>query len=171
MSRNFDKQRGFVNGALAEVCESLRGNSIFTARLLGSGNMVLVHPMEEEGQIFLPCCYGYGSTIRRSQGADLDLGCIYFDQKMPAGRGYGYVAASRFKSRSGCFLYGKMRRTDFLPVGEAQTDEVLERDIESQSSDEDDGCGLEYAFSEGDECISEFGDEDGHSGHQLVDFI
>ena len=64
-----------------------------------------------------------------------------------------------------------MRRTDFLPVGEAQTDEVLERDIESQSSDEDDGCGLEYAFSEGDECISELGDEDCDSGHQLVDFI
>ena len=171
LSRNFDKQRGFVNGALAEVCESLRGNSIFIARLVGSGNMVLVHPMEEEGQIFLPCSYGYGSTIRRSQGADLDLGCIYFDQKMPAGRGYGYVAVSRFKSRAGCFLYGKMRRTDFLPVGEVQTDEVLERDIESQSSDEDDGCGLEYAFSEGDECISELGDEDGDSGHQLVDFI
>ena len=36
LSRNFDKQRGFVNGALAEVCESLRGNSIFTAKLVGS---------------------------------------------------------------------------------------------------------------------------------------
>ena len=101
LSRNFDKQRGFVNGALAEVCEALRGNSIFTARLVGSGNMVLVHPMEEQGAIFLPCCYGYGSTIRRSQGADLDLGCIYFDQKMSARRVYGYVAASRFKSRAG----------------------------------------------------------------------
>ena len=168
LSRNFDKQRGFVNGALAEVCESLRGNSIFTARLLGSGNMVLIHPMEEEGQIFLPCCYGYGSTIRRSQGADLDLGCIFFDQKMPAGRGYGYVAVSRFKSRAGCFLYGKMRRTDFLPVGD-HSEEVLERGYLSISSDEDDGCGLEYAFSEEDECISESGDHD--CGNLLVDFI
>ena len=34
LSRNFDKKRGFVNGALAEVCESLRGNAVFTARLL-----------------------------------------------------------------------------------------------------------------------------------------
>ena len=90
---------------------------------------------------------------------------------MPAGRGYGYVAASRFKSRAGCYLYGKMRRTDFLLVGEAQPDEVLERGIDSQSSDEVDGCGLEYAFSEDDECISETGDHDGESGHQLVDFI
>jgi len=44
LSRNCDKQRGFVNGALAVVCESLRGNSVFTARLLGTGNMVLHDP-------------------------------------------------------------------------------------------------------------------------------
>ena len=168
LSRNFDKQRGFVNGALAEVCESLHGNRCFTARLMGSGNMVLVHPMEEEGQIFLPCCYGYGSTIRRSQGADLDLGCIFFDQKMPAGRGYGYVAASRFKSRAGCFLYGKMRRTDFLPVGEDQSDEVLVRDVQSQSSSEDDVCGFASGSDSDEDCVS----LDGHdTGHNLLDFI
>ena len=34
------------------------------------------------------------------------------------GRGYGYVAVSRFKRRGGVYLYGKLRRTDFLPVGE-----------------------------------------------------
>ena len=77
LSRNFDKQRGFVNGAVAEVCESLRGNAVFTARLVGAGNMVLVHPMEEDGARFLPCCYGYTTTIRRAQGADLYHGCIY----------------------------------------------------------------------------------------------
>ena len=103
LSRNFDKMRGFVNGAIGVVGESLRGNSVFTVRLLGSGNMVLVHPMEEGGQRFLPCCYGYATTIRRAQGADLIHGCIYFDQlKWPAARGYGYVAVSRFKTRAGC---------------------------------------------------------------------
>ena len=99
----------------------------------------------------------------------MDLGCIFFDQKMPAGRGYGYVAASRFKSRDGCYLYGRMRRTDFLPVGEAQPDEVLERGIDSESSDEDDGCGLEYAFSEDDDCMSV--EDEGDVGNSLVDFI
>ena len=49
LTRNFDKSRGFVNGALGVVCESLRGNAVFTARLVGTGNMVLVHPMEEAG--------------------------------------------------------------------------------------------------------------------------
>jgi len=44
LSRNFDKQRGFVNGALATVCERLRGNAVLTARLHGTGNMVLIHP-------------------------------------------------------------------------------------------------------------------------------
>ena len=28
------------------------------------------------------------------------------------------MAVSRFKYRGGVFLYGKLRRTDFLPVGE-----------------------------------------------------
>jgi len=148
LSRNFDKQRAFVNGALVRVCESLRGNAVFMARLVGTGNMVLVHPMEEDGQLFLPCCYGYATTIRRAQGASLVHGCIYFDQKKPAGRGYGYVAVSRFKSRIGCHLYGKLRRTDFLPVGPDKEDEVLERGYDSVSSDDEDGNGLEYAFPE-----------------------
>jgi len=99
LTRNFDKQRGFVNGAMGEIVESLRGNQVFTARLIGTGNMVLIHPMEEAGQIFLPVCYGYATTIRRAQGADLYQGCIYMDQKKRAGRGYGYVAVSRFMYR------------------------------------------------------------------------
>ena len=87
LTRNQDKQRGFVNGATVVVCESLRGNAVFTARTVGSGNMVLIHPMEEEGANFLPCCYGYATTIRRAQGADLHHGALYFDQKMVAARG------------------------------------------------------------------------------------
>ena len=57
---------------------------------------------------FLPCVYGYATTIRRAQGASLDQGCLYFDQtgckKKHPGRGYGYVGASRFRSRDGCYL-------------------------------------------------------------------
>ena len=61
LSRNFDKQRGFVNGAVGVIRESLRGNAVFTVQLVGTGNMVLVHPMEERGERFLPCCYGYAT--------------------------------------------------------------------------------------------------------------
>ena len=105
--------------------------------------------MEEGGERFLPCCYGYATTIRRAQGASLSMGCIYFDQKYRvAGRGYGYVAASRFRTRGGCFLYGHKRRTDFLPVGGEGADEVLERGYDSLSDDDEDGRGLEYACNE-----------------------
>ena len=79
-----DKQRGFVNGAVGEVLESLHGNACFVVRLLGTGNFVLVHPVEEDGARFLPCCYGYATTIRRAQGMSVDQGCIYFDQKKHA---------------------------------------------------------------------------------------
>ena len=80
---------------------------------------------EERGERFLPCCYGYATTIRRAQGASLDMGCLWFDQHYRhAGRGYGYVGVSRFKSQAGCYLFGKLRRTDFLPVGAEKEDEV-----------------------------------------------
>ena len=110
--------------------------------------------MEEEGSVFLPCCYGYATTIRRAQGSSLDLGCLYFDQRRHhAGRGYGYVGVSRFRTRAGCFLYGKLRQTDFLPVGDEKEDEVLERGIESETSDEEEigieHIGMESAFQDG----------------------
>ncbi len=146
LTRNLDKQRGFVNGAVAEVWEALEGNSVFIAKLVGSGNLVLVHPMWEDGVKFLPCCYGYATTIRRAQGASLDQGCIYFDQKYrAAGRGYGDVAVSRYRSRAGVYLFGKVRRTDFLPVGEDKDTEVLQRLDVSQSSSEDDVVGHSLA--------------------------
>ena len=171
LSRNFDKQRGFVNGAIGTVCESLRGNAVFTVRLQGTGNMVLVHPMEEGGQRFLPCCYGYATTIRRAQGADLEHGCLYFDQlKRPAARGYGYVAASRFKTRCGCYLYGKLRTSDFLPVGPDLASEHLERGYDSVSSGASSGAGLEYAFAEGSGEESDVLDPSAYAANHLNDF-
>ena len=41
------------------------------------------------------------------------------DHRYPPDAGYGYVAASRFKSKAGVYLYGKVRRTDFIPVHSA----------------------------------------------------
>ena len=144
LTRNLDKRRGFVNGALAVGVESLKGDEVFIARLVSSGNLVLVHPVEEKGQRFLPLTYGYATTVRRAQGASLDMGCIYFDQKKrAAGRGYVYVAVSRFNSRDGCVLYGKLRQTDFLPVGEDMQSEIIERGVLSECSDSDDE-GLEF---------------------------
>ena len=166
LTRNLDKSRGFVNGALAVVCESLRGNAVFMARLVGSGTYVLVHPMEEDSAIFLPCCYGYATTVRRAQGLSLVHGCLYFDQaKRAAGRGYGYVACSRFKTQSGCHLWGKVRRTDFLPVGEESEHEVLQRGYLSESSDDECGGGMDEALGS---CGAAFGDVDSGDEHGVI---
>ena len=86
LTRNFDKTRGIVNGGTGTVCRSLDGTDVFTVKLHGTGNMVLMYPMEEKGAIFLPCCYGYATTIRRSQGASLAQGCLWFKQKRHAAR-------------------------------------------------------------------------------------
>ncbi len=74
LTRNLDKQRGFVNGAVAEVWEALEGNSVFIAKLVGSGNLVLVHPMWEDGVKFLPCCYGCATTDTACSGGVLGSG-------------------------------------------------------------------------------------------------
>ena len=59
LSRNLDKDRGFVNGALGQVQELLRCGPrlapIFTVRLT-HGCMVVVHPIaHDDGRLFLPC--------------------------------------------------------------------------------------------------------------------
>ena len=65
----------------------------------------------------------------------MTCGAVYFDQhRHAAHRGYGYVAVSRFRTQAGCHLYGKLRATDFLPVGPEQEDEQLYRGVESASA-------------------------------------
>ena len=53
---------------------------------------------------------------------------------------------SRFTTKQGCYLYGKLRRTDFLPIGDEREDEVLERGLLSASSDSEDTMsgGMQY---------------------------
>ena len=118
--------------------------------------MVLIHPMEENGIKFLPCCYGYATTIRRAQGSSLDHGCVYFENKRHhAGRGYAYVAISRFRSRAGCHLYGKLRQTDFLPVGIDRDDEVWERGDMSMDSGSSEYEGGHWAYPHDDPSSSD----------------
>ena len=97
------------------------------------------------------------------------MGCIYSNhQRHPAGRGYGYVAVSRFRSRGGCFLYGKLRRTDFLLAGEGQPEEVTERGYQSVSDDSENYSGMDYAFHGGDSALYDTESEEG-VGHALGD--
>ena len=161
LTRNIDKQRGFVNGAVGKVEYSLHSNEIFVVRLLGSGNLILVHPILDGNRIFLPCCYGYATTIRRAQGASYDLGAIWFDQHEPAGLGYGYVAVSRFRTRDGVHLFGLLRSTDFQPVG---TVNVLRRSHESDEELVYHGDLYDVDDDEGSE------DDHMHDFHGAVEF-
>ncbi len=60
----------------------------------------------------------------------------YVDHCFPPGRGYGYVGASRARSREGLYLYGRVRRTDWLPVGGDSDEEDTMRGEESLSDEE-----------------------------------
>ena len=84
---------------------------------------------------------------------------IFCDQKYYcAGHGYGYVAASRFRTRGACYLYGHMRRTEFLPVGGEGDDGVLERGYDSLSDDDEDVSGLDYACEGNSDIFDGFAD-------------
>jgi hypothetical protein len=113
---------------------------------------------------FLPCCYGYATTIRRAQGADLHHGCLYMDNLYhAAARGYGYVGVGRFRTQAGVFLFGKLRRSDFLPVTADHKEvplesEQVDRGYLSVDCDDEDGCGLEYTCGSDEELDLEFED-------------
>ena len=92
LTRNLDKDRGFVNGALGTVKRVLLYDEeqrpiVFTVKLV-SGTMVLVHPIRIKKQLYLPCTYGYATTIRKAQGATIHHGMLYFDHYFPPERGY-----------------------------------------------------------------------------------
>lgn len=119
LTRNLDKERGFVNGALGVVTEVLSldpaQGPVFAVRL-SHGCRVLVHPIRDKdrGAAFLPCAYGYAMTTRKAQGATLAGAVLYFDFWRPADRGLGYVAASRVKEASGLYYFGTIRRRSRL---------------------------------------------------------
>ena len=106
LSRNIDKPRGFVNGALASV-RTVLSRCVAVVKLL-SGKFCLLHPVSDGARSFLPCSYGYATTIRKSQGASLPGLVLYFDHCYPPERGYGYVGASRGKTKAGLFHYGRI---------------------------------------------------------------
>ena len=70
------------------------------------------------------------------RGATYEHGCIWCDHVYPPDRGYGYVAASRFKSKAGIYLFGKVRRTDWRPVRETAV--AMEQDHNDRSEESDD---------------------------------
>lgn len=93
---------------------------------------------------------------------------LYFDGFYPADRGQAYVGASKVRSAAGLFYFGRVRRSDWLPVGgpgepmehTRRTNESMdshsdeENDVDEASSmsepDDDDSEGM-YLSDSGDE--------------------
>jgi len=152
LTRNLDKARGFVNGALGQVDQVLRDDEdvvVFSLRLL-SGTMVLVHPICFHGKTFLPCVYGYGCTVRRTQGLSLWHGALFLDGEVyPRPRGHGYVAVSRFRRAKGVFHYGPLRRSDWLPTARVEGEQDRPGDLSPRHwdhSDSEDSNDFEGGF-------------------------
>ena len=91
-------------------------------------------------------------------------GCLWFDHIYPPERGYGYVAASRFKSKNGVYLFGKVRRTDWLPARdtrEAMQHDQIDRSEESASdydSEEEEAMAIPRDYDDDDDDDSESSD-------------
>jgi hypothetical protein len=160
LTRNVDKERGFVNGAVAEI-EYVLKKDVFVART-PSGVRILVHPVQYDGHHFMPFCYGYSMTIRRSQGSTLELVGLWFDHCYPADRGYGYVGGSRVRRASDLYLVGKVKRTDWLPVGgDAAGGEQETRGDDSASTSNDSDVGSEDQGASSESCDDDYGASSG----------
>ena len=148
LTHNLDKDRGFVNDAVGVVHTVLQTNGptplVFTV-VLSTGVLLLVHPVRIDKKTFFPRTYGYATTVRKAQGASRKQGCLYFDHCFPPDRGYGYVAASRFTTRAGIFLYDRVRRTDWLPVnGDASSEQIKISCLsDSDKAPDEDDAGYE----------------------------
>ena len=151
LTRNVDKQRGFVNGALGTV-EHVLHKSVFVMRT-ARGVRILVHPVCVDGKFFMPVCYAYAMTIRRAQGSTLDAVGLYFNSKI-TDRGYAYVGASRVRRRGDLWLVGRVHRSAWRPVrarDDATEDNkhssVSSSDSEFGHDDSDDSEGEDEASS------------------------
>ena len=72
------------------------------------------------------------------------------DQRHPPDRGYGYVAARRFKSQKGIHLFGKVRRTDWRPVRETEAAMEKDQNFRSKQSEDDYDSADEVGEVKGD---------------------
>ena len=135
-TKNLDKDRVFVNGALGTIVKVLNKQT-FVVETEDYVHL-LAHMVCDNAQTLVPAAHGYAMTIRRGQGLTLELASFKFDRRT-ADRGYGYVDASRVKRKRDLFHVGPIRRTDWLPVGgdiRGSEEEQVQPGPMSQSSDE-----------------------------------
>ena len=135
LTENLDKDRGFLNGALGIVAETL-SDTVFTLHTTQRVK-ILVHPIWCRGKVLMPCTYAWATTMRRAQGTSLDLVGLVFDRCCPD-RGYAYVGASRARHAHDLFHVGRIRRSDWLPVTKSDNQQLARSAASDSDSSEDD---------------------------------
>ena len=127
LTRNMDKDRGFVNGNLGTVLVTKLRPDVFVVKTM-QGVLILVHPVAVKGYKLIPACYAYATAMRRAQGATLPAACLWFDRRR-LDRGYAYVGTSRVKpsimpvsstwagfgAQTGCLSAATPTRSNYYP--------------------------------------------------------
>ena len=158
LTHNVNKEEGYVNGNTGQIRKVLR-RDVFIMES-SQHTCILVYPITVNGRRYLPVAYGYATTMRRAQGATRDAIGLLFDRRMPD-RGYAYVGTSRAKLSSMVFHLGRIRQTDWLPVGGTASEEHTCLSALSDSSDEQEES--EEPPTESPEAASTDFDVDEHS--------
>ena len=130
---NVNKEEGFVNGNTGTIRKVLC-RDVFIMES-SQQTCILVYPITVKGRKYLPVAYGYATTMRRVQGATMEAIGLLFDRRVPD-RGYAYVGTSRAKSSCMVFHLGRLRQTDWLPVGGNPNEEHASLSVFSESSNE-----------------------------------
>ena len=102
LTRNLDKDRGFINGTVVFVEHMLRKDVFVESRL--DGTFLLVHPITvPDGRLFVAATHAYATTMRRVQRATLAAVAMRFDRRNP-NRGCAFAGLSREMQTTDAFL-------------------------------------------------------------------
>eukprot|EP00438_Fugacium_kawagutii_P003786 Skav236047 [mRNA] locus=scaffold3600:10170:11207:+ [translate_table: standard] len=118
LTRNLDKENGFVNG-MSAVIEAYDSHTRCLRVVTKLGTTLAVYPYTEElpdgsRVTSFPVRIGYASTIQKIQGATLRHITIWLNR---AGcRAAAYVALSRVEKDEDYLIAGKARQAHFVPA-------------------------------------------------------
>eukprot|EP00913_Durusdinium_trenchii_P012784 g12002.t1 len=118
LTRNLDKENGFVNGmpAIVEGYDA-RSKCLHVVTKLGTSLAVHLYTEEVEGHgrvTYFPVRVGYAGTVQKIQGATLPHITVWLDR--PGCRAAAYVALSRVQQDDHYALAGKIGTKHFIPA-------------------------------------------------------
>ena len=145
LTRDQDKERGFLNGGLGVKSTSWTNPLFWNLMRVCTFCSSPLPSTRRRSCHTLP-------TMRRVQGATLNAVALHFDRRRPD-PGNTYVAASRVRAWDALWHIGRLRSSDWAPVGAdpgQPSDDSISKDSE--------GEGYMSDISSGDACPDDEGD-------------